>query len=150
MTRSTFYVDYINSTKWKKISKEAIESTNRHCVVFPWWKSKKMNTHHLHYDDHTTLNGKEKLIRDIVPLGEFAHSIVHGVFWVSKHPDYSSRKLCNLVLRFLYPSAWLIGHTPWILNLPLKVVHLGLLILSIPILFIGLLITEYEKRRKRR
>ena len=91
MGHSPEYLNYINSSEWKDKSKKCQGLTRKHCILFPWLKSR--HTHHLTYK-----NMKSEIpIRDTVPLSVTAHKIIHWrIFWKNK----KVRLYINYFLRF--------------------------------------------------
>lgn len=79
MGYSQEYLNWINSTEWKAKSRKCQGLTRKHCILFPWLKSR--HCHHLTYR-----NMKSEIpIRDTVALSVTGHKIIHWrVFWKNK------------------------------------------------------------------
>lgn len=104
MGRSSEYNNYINSPKWKARSLKCQSTTGYRCVMFPWVRSRC--SHHLTYNNFES----EIPFRDIVPLCNFAHWIVHlpGLWRWSNKPS-PIRVPFNLMLRFLFLLTFILG-----------------------------------------
>lgn len=85
------YTNYISSIEWRNKSKFCQTLTHKHCIIFPWLKSR--HGHHLTYK-----NMKSEIpIRDTVPLSVTGHNIIHlNIFWRNK----KNRVWVNYFLRF--------------------------------------------------
>mgnify|MGYP001794131465 FL=1 len=92
MPYSKEYINWINSSEWKAKSKKCQGLTRKHCILFPWLKSR--HCHHLTYR-----NMKQEIpVRDTVALSVTAHKIIHWrIFWKVK----KVRPYVNYFLRFL-------------------------------------------------
>ena len=90
MPYSNEYINWINSSEWKAKSKKCQGLTRKHCILFPWLKSR--HCHHLTYR-----NMKQEIpVRDTVALSVTAHKIIHWrIFWKNK----KVRPYINYLLR---------------------------------------------------
>lgn len=94
------YKAYLRSPEWRDKSKRYRSISN--CCLYP--KRKPREAHHMTYDN---LYG-ECFWRDVLPLSDEAHKIVHKPFWWNRgKPNHRPRILINFYLRFIgFPIAF--------------------------------------------
>ncbi|BCL39777.1 hypothetical protein [Nostoc sp. MS1] len=110
---SSEYLAYIHSPQWKAKSKQCQQLTLNHCVFLPWHKSN--HAHHLTYNNLEY----EMPVRDIVPLSNFAHEIVHlWFFW-----NTPVRSVVNWLLRLLMLFCVVFWQVIWVLKQLTKLMH---------------------------
>lgn len=70
------YLGHLQSEAWRRAARSTIELTRRRCCLLPWRRA--VHAHHLHYRNL----GTEQPLRDLVPLSDLGHRIVHAwVLW---------------------------------------------------------------------
>lgn len=75
-TRSDAYNRYLGSPVWRSRAARCLRLTKGRCALFSFLRAR--HAHHLDYSNFE----HEWVVRDIVPLSEWAHRLVHAwVFW---------------------------------------------------------------------